>query len=143
VKNLRPSPFVADPVLVEALGRQGVPVPCTEDRVLFRQGEECSGLYVLRSGEAILEIHSPVGRCIVSFDAPAGSLMGLPAVLANQPYSATATAFKGSTIGLISRYEFLKLMESDPTLYPMVLQVLAAQIQAARSELSVLQADRN
>lgn len=141
--NPNQSPFAADPILFEALEGQAVPVPCAEDRLLFRQGEDCSGLYLLRSGGAVLEIHSVAGVCVVSFHAPAGSLLGLPAVLANQPYSATATAFKGSIIGLISRYEFLKLMDSAPTLYPRALRVLASQIQSARSEISSLQPGRN
>lgn len=143
VKTPLPFPCVADTVLLEALECKAVPVLCAEDRVLFRQGEECSGLFILQSGEAILEIHSIAGVCVVRFHAPAGSLLGLPAVFANQPYSLTATVSKGSKASVILRREFLKLMSSDPTLYPRVLRVLAGQIQAARSELSALSSDRN
>ena len=43
-----PSAFVADSELVEALEKRSLPFPCGEDRVLFRQGEPPTGLYILR-----------------------------------------------------------------------------------------------
>ena len=71
-----PSPFSADSTLIDALSERAVPVSCPEDRVLFRQGEECLGLFVLRTGHATLEMQSNIGEVVARFAMGAGSLLG-------------------------------------------------------------------
>jgi CRP-like cAMP-binding protein len=135
--NLGPSsPFIADPALLKALNQRAIPVRCIEHRILFSQGDECSGLYILHSGDATLTMVSISGKLVARFQTPAGSLLGLPAVLGNQAYSLTATASKGSGVGFVGRSQFLKMLEVEPGLYPEVLKVVAAEILAARSELT-------
>lgn len=126
------SAFVAEPALVEALCRRAVPVDCTRDLELFRQGEAVSGLYILHSGEVAMSIEDTKGKNVVSMRAQPGSLLGLPGLVSNQTYSMTASAKAGSQVSVVSREEFATLMLTEPMLSMMILRVLAAEVRTAR-----------
>ena len=133
--NSEPSPFSADSVLIDALLEGSVAAPCPEDSVLFRQGDECVGLFVLLSGHAILEMLSNCGEVVARFATGDGSLLGLPAVFSGEKYSLTAIAQAGSDVRVVQRSSFLDLMGADPALSLKVLQVIAAETRAARAAL--------
>lgn len=134
--KLDPATFVADPELLQALEERSTRVVCTADRVLFQQGDQPTGLYVLRSGSATLTMTSHNGEAILRVAVPPGALLGLPGFIGNQPYSLTAEAQKGSEVGFINREDFSQMMLTHPTLSLKVLAILAAEVRAARSALS-------
>ena len=133
--NLDPSAFVADPALIDGLDKESTPVPCSEDRVLFRQGDAPMGLFILKSGAAILTMTSASGSKIISTRATAGSLLGLPGLIGNEPYTLSATALAGAQLRFLARERFTSLMRSDPMLALNVLQVLAAEVRSARNAI--------
>jgi CRP-like cAMP-binding protein len=133
--NLDPAAFHADPDLLSGLEPKSVPIECNDFRVLFRQGENPDGLYILFSGSATLTMNSPQGKQIVSMQPDPGSVLGLPGLIGNEPYTLTAVAHPGAVLGYISRDQFLALMSSDQGLAFKVLQVLAAEVRAARNAL--------
>jgi CRP-like cAMP-binding protein len=130
--KLDPSAFVADPELIEALEKRSTPVTCDEDRVLFHQGEEPNGLYILHQGDVSLTMASPTGEIVLCMLPYAGSLLGLPALIGNEPYSLTAKASKGCDLGLVTREAFLDLVKSEPMMPLKILHVLAAEVRSAR-----------
>jgi CRP-like cAMP-binding protein len=134
--NFDSSAFVAERELLEALEKRSSHISCPEDRLLFRQGESPDGLYILTSGKATLTMVSATGGIILSLSAPAGSLLGLPALIGNEPYTLTAIAMKGSQLAYVSREDFSSLMLSDPTIAVRVLRVLAAEVRTARHAIS-------
>jgi len=133
--NLAPSAFVADCALLEALAEHSLPVPFDEERVLFRQGEAAAGVYVMRRGEAVLTMQSATGDVVMRLRATAGSVLGLPALIGNEPYSLTATAERGATVAYVPREDFDALMRTNPLLSFKVLQVLAAEVRSARQAI--------
>jgi len=130
-----PSAFVAESELVEALERHSVPYPCGKDHILFRQGEPPTGLYILGAGKATLSIEGVDGEAVMSVETGSNSLLGLPGLLGNQPYSMTATAHEGAEVRYISRAEFTAFMQTSPQLALKILQVLAAEVRTARRAL--------
>ncbi len=134
--KLDPSAFLADTELLAALEQKSTRVVCEHGRVLFRQGETPSGLYILRSGSVTLHMTSHTGESLLSVSVPAGALLGLPGFIGNQPYSLTAEAGKGTELGLVSREDFSALMLADPALSLKVLGVLAAEVRSARAAIS-------
>ncbi len=114
------------------LEKKAAPLDCASERVLFAQGDPPVGLYLLRSGTARLTMESAEGKPIVSLTVQEGSLLGLPGVLANQPYTLTATAEAGTVVGFIPRDEFTALMQKEPKLALKMLAVLAAEVRSAR-----------
>jgi CRP-like cAMP-binding protein len=133
--HLDPSAFVADQKLIDALEKHSTSIPCNEDRVLFRQGEPSTGLFILHTGEATLSMHSELDQPILSFQAAAGSLLGLPGLIGNQPYSLTAVAHSGARVSFMPRAEFTAFMHAEPEAALKILQVLAAEVSSARRAL--------
>lgn len=126
------SAFVAEPELIDALSPSSQAVDTSQDRVLFHQGDEAVGLYILHAGELIITMDSPHGDEVISFTANPGSLLGLPGVIGNAPYSLSATARKGAQVSFISRDDFSALMLSESRLSMMILRVLANEVRTAR-----------
>jgi len=134
--NLDPSAFVADPELLAALEQLSASVACPTDRLLFSQGDPATGLYVLHSGKGQLTMTSASGDTLICTPVGPGTLMGLPGVLGNQPYSLTGIAFSGAGVSYISREDFAQLMMRDPSLSLCVLRILAAEVRTARVAIS-------
>ena len=135
IVQLDPTAFLADPELIRALSEQATPIICDADRVLFQQDDPPVGLYLLLEGEATLQMTSHLGKSILSAKAAGGSLLGLPGLISNQPYSLTAIAHAGARVSFLPHAEFTALMESNPSLAFKILQVLAAEVRSARSAL--------
>jgi len=133
--NLNPSAFVADPVLIQGLEKQSTPICCREERVLFSQGDDPVGLFVLKSGPVTLKMTSPAGKELVSVEAADGSLLGLPGLIGNEPYTLSAVAHAGAELNFLTRESFADLMRTDPMLALKVLRVLAAEVRSARSAI--------
>ena len=135
--QLDPSSFVAVSELVDALSGCAVPVNCTGYRILFRQGESPVGLYVVHSGAVTITMKDRFGAVLSRARVEPGSLLGLPAVIANVPYSLSAEASAGANVSLVPQKDFARLMLTEPGLAIKVLQVLAAEVRAARSMITV------
>jgi len=133
--KLDPAAFVADKELIETLEKRATPLVCEDDKVLFEQGDAPHGLYILHHGEAFLTMIAPSGQpvlCMKPFD---GSLLGLPALVGDEPYSLTAQAQKGAELSYVKREDFQKLLSEDAQLPLKILHVLAAEVRAARQAL--------
>lgn len=135
--KLDASAFVAAPELIQALERHSTAISCADARLLFSQGELPVGLYILNAGEITLSMASPKGETVMQVKASAGSVLGLPGLIANQPYTLTATALGGAQLSFVSREEFSRLMQTDAQMALKILQVLAAEVRSARHALSV------
>ena len=133
--KLDPSAFVADPELIQALEKHSTAISCDADRVLFNQGDHPQGLYILDQGETTLSMASPAGEQLMSIQAHAGSLLGLPGLLGDEPYTLTAIARNGARLSFVPRDEFTSLMRADPPLALKMLQVLGAELRSARRAL--------
>ena len=134
--NFDSSAFVADPPLVEALRARAVPIDCSRDRVLFRQGDPSDGLFILLSGEAVLRLDSTLGDQVLTMPAMPGSLLGLPGLVGNREYSMSCEAKQGADVRFMSRDDFSQLMLTEPGLAMMILRVLAAEVRTARSAMA-------
>lgn len=130
-----PSAFVADAELIEALNKRARPFPCAAGQTLFRQGDPPNRLYILQSGQVRLSMESVAGDAVMSVEIGPGSLLGLPGLLGNQPYSMTAQTQDGAQLRYISREEFTAFMHSEPQLALKILEVLAAEVRTARRAL--------
>jgi CRP-like cAMP-binding protein len=129
------SAFVADPELLQALQDRSTPVPCETDRLLFQQDAPADGVYLLHEGAVKLTMNAHDGRTIFSIQAMPGSVLGLPALVSNQPYSLSAIARAEAQVSFVSRADFFAIMNEHPALSLKILQVLAAEVRTARKAL--------
>jgi CRP-like cAMP-binding protein len=131
--------FIADRKLFRALEDKSQPIPCEKGCVLFSQGEEPKGIFILRSGQVALTMQSTSGQIVMRHRAFAGSVLGLPGVIASEPYSLNAIVSQGSEVRFVSRSDFEDLLRAEPSLYHDVLEILAAEVRAARQSLAARQ----
>lgn len=131
------SAFVADPELFAELKKRSQPMAPGPKRVLFRQGDAPTGVYVVSKGSTMLATKSD-GDVILNVQAGPGSVLGVPAVVGAKPYSLTAEAAEGAEISVLPAEDFVQLMQADSQLAFRVLQVLAAELRYARESLSHL-----
>lgn len=123
--------FVADPDLALEIEKRSKPCAQIHDGVLFRQGQLPTALYLIKSGEVALAMESE-NRMVMCVRAGSGSLVGLPAVVGDKPYSMTAAPCDGADIREISSSDFKDLISGNPNLAMKVLQILAAEVHLAR-----------
>ncbi len=128
--------FVVDPELAQALRERSSPIPCDTDRLLFRQDDPAVGVYLLEQGAVTLTMHSLDGRTIFSLEVLPGSLLGLPALVSDHPYSLSAVARAGAQVSFVTRTDFFAIMQTQPALCLKMLQVLAAEVRTARQAIS-------
>ena len=104
--------------------------------ILFAQGDQPSGVYVVCSGKVRLFIRNPVNG-LVTFDrmAEPGSLLGLPAVFGDKPYSMSAELVEDGEVAFIARPQFLELMRKDGQLCMRCLQLLSEEVRIARNAI--------
>lgn len=130
------SAFVAGPELISVLWKHAISLDCGEDLELFRQGDDPCGLYFLHSGEATMMMENDCGDQVAKALMEPGSILGLPALVSDKPYSMGAVAKKGATVGFVTRDDFSILMLTESALAMMILRVLAAEVRGARVAIS-------
>jgi len=128
-------PLVKDRKLLQALEKQSKRVVFSRGYTLFRQGDPPTGVYILRSGEAWLIVKSNSGRALLSLQVPAGSLLGLPCIIAKQPYMFSAEARPGADVGFVARKDFEAVIQSEVALFPTLLEILAGEVGSLRQVL--------
>jgi CRP-like cAMP-binding protein len=130
--------FIADGTLIEALEQRSVSMPCSKGRILFMQGEAPIGLYLLQTGKASLIMKAEKDKEVLHLSVGSGSILGLPAIVGNVPYTLSAMAHQGSEVNFLAHKDFEELIQAQPSLYPKVLEVLAAEVRSARLALTGL-----
>ena len=127
----------AEAELVAAIEKWSVPILFRSGEILFKLGDPPDQTYFVETGEVLLTL--PVsGGAEWTVRAGQGSILGLPAIMGNEPYSLTATASRDSQIYRLSRENFHQLMQENPRVCCNVLQILAGEVLAARTALSKL-----
>ena len=69
------SAFVASPQLLEELAERSTPIALGEHRMLFREGDQPVGIYIVWRGAAVLTSGSN-GETVLKVEAGPGSLLG-------------------------------------------------------------------
>jgi CRP/FNR family transcriptional regulator len=78
--------------------------------VLFSEGQQAQGVYVLRAGRTKVSISSSEGKVWILRIAQAGDLLGLNSALKDLPYDATVEAIEPCCTDFISRADFKDLL---------------------------------
>ena len=80
------------------------------DAVLFVEGQETRGIYVVCSGRVKLSTCGADGKTIITDIAEPGEILGLSAVVAGQPHEVTAEMLEPGQTNFIKREEFLRFL---------------------------------
>jgi CRP/FNR family transcriptional regulator len=81
-----------------------------KDAVLFVEGQDPRGVFVVCSGRVKLTMTSSEGKCILVRIAEAGEMVGLPGTLSGSPYEVTAETLEPVQANFIPRDAFLRFL---------------------------------
>lgn len=97
--------------------------------LIFTEGDECAGLYVVQSGNVRIFKSSAGGReQVLAIDGPGSSIAELP-VFDGGSYPASAQAVSDSTLLFFSRQDFQTLCRQHPDVALKVLKVVGARLR--------------
>ena len=113
---------------IQALNVRNLDSLHSRGSVLFAEGEPARGVYILRSGRAIVSITSSEGRIVILRVAQAGDVLGLNAVLRNTAYEATVKTVEPCRVNFISRTELMGVMENGNAGAHTVIKLLSREL---------------
>jgi len=106
--------------------------------MLFVEGQESRGAFILCKGKAKLYTSSSDGRTIILRIAQPGEVLGLTSTIGNKAYEATAEVLEPSQINFLPKAEFLKFLAEYGEASLHVGQQLSANCASAYDEIRCL-----
>ena len=106
--------------------------------ILFVDGEEPRGVFILCSGRAKLTTSSSEGRTLIVKIAEAGEVLGASATILGRPYEVSAETLEPSQLNFIKRDDFLRFLNTHTEACMHTAQQLSEKYQSAQRELRSL-----
>ena len=111
------------------LAQRAIPRHYSAGETVFGEGEPCSGLYVVESGQVRIFKSSASGReQVLSIDGPGSSIAELP-VFDGGNYPASVAAIDDATLLFVSKQDFQALCLAHPQVALKVLRVVGARLR--------------
>lgn len=127
-------PLISEDVRI-VLDRMASPISQPKNTVIFAQGDPAIGVYVIRKGTVRLTVKAGDSEVLMRVAQP-GSVLGLPGVLSNKPYSLTARGVQPCELGFVRAEAIIQLVRENPILGLQVLQLLSEEVRAARGAMA-------
>jgi CRP/FNR family cyclic AMP-dependent transcriptional regulator len=111
------------------LNQRTVPRHYNAGEMVFTEGEPCTGLYVVESGQIRIFKSSAAGReQVLSIEGPGSSVAELP-VFDGGNYPASVAAIEPATLLFVSKQDFQALCLTHPQVALKVLRVVGARLR--------------
>jgi CRP/FNR family cyclic AMP-dependent transcriptional regulator len=106
--------------------------------VLFIEGQQPRGVFVLCVGKAKLSTSSSEGKTLITKISEAGDLLGLNATISNHPYEVTAEMIEPGQANFIPRDALLRFLREHGEVSLRVAQQLSSNYYTAYEEIRML-----
>lgn len=106
--------------------------------MLFIEGQQPRGIFVLCAGKAKLSTSSRDGKTIITKLSDSGDLLGLNAVISNRPYEVTAEMMEPGQANFIPRDSLMHLIRDFPEVAVRISQQLSRNYYTAYEEIRTL-----
>src|SRR5579872_6897012 len=106
--------------------------------MLFVEGQESRGVFILCKGKGKVYTSSSEGRTIILRIAQPGEVLGLSATIANKPYEATVELLEPSQVNFLPKTEFLAFLGHHGDAGMHVAQQLSSNCAGAYEEIRCL-----
>lgn len=123
-------------VILRTFASQVVQKGATE--LLFHQGEEPHGCYLVKRGKVRLFMEANPGQRVFRRVVGPGCLVGLPATINGRAYSLTSEVVEDAELAYLSRQDIALLIKSDTSAAMKLLDLLSSEVQEVRSEFANL-----
>jgi len=105
------------------------------DAVLFVEGQNPRGVYVLCSGKVKLSTTSKEGKVLILKHADAGEVLGLSAAISGTNYEMTAETCTPCQLNFISRQDLMALLQSESEMGVHAALSLSREFQGAYRDI--------
>lgn len=106
--------------------------------VLFMEGENPQGVYILCQGRVKLSTCSRDGKIIILQIAEAGEVLGLSAVVSDSFYEVTAEVIEPCQVSFIRKPDFLRFLQQNPDACLNAVRQLSQNYQTAHMQICSL-----
>lgn len=106
--------------------------------IIFEQGQNPDGAYVVLGGRTCLTLLDAASQPIWSKIVGTGAVLGLPSSVSGQPYSLRATTLEPVQLSFVARDKVTSLMRKDPVTAAEILRVLSDELIDLRKKMSTL-----
>jgi CRP/FNR family transcriptional regulator, cyclic AMP receptor protein len=106
--------------------------------VLFVEGQDPRGVFVICNGRVKLSANSADGKALILRIADAGEIVGLPGTISGKPYELTAEALAPVQANFIPRNPFLKFLREHGEVAVRVAEMLTDIYHATYQEVRYL-----
>jgi CRP/FNR family cyclic AMP-dependent transcriptional regulator len=125
------------PSLQEEFEKLQLRARCRAGAVLFEQGADPVGLYVVQKGTVKLSVTRNGSTLLVRVAGP-GEAVGVIATVSNRPYVVTAVASQAGEVGFVAREAFWEFMNRHPQARLEVLKFLTHEVSGAYQHVRAL-----
>src|SRR5499427_7617491 len=106
--------------------------------MLFIEGQQPRGVFVLCAGKAKLSTSSREGKTIITKLSEAGDVLGLNAVVSNRPYEVSAEMMEPGQANFIPRESLLQFLREHGEVALRVAELLSRNYYSAYEEIRTL-----
>ncbi|MFZ0860727.1 MAG: Crp/Fnr family transcriptional regulator [Candidatus Sulfotelmatobacter sp.] len=106
--------------------------------MLFMEGQQPRGVFVLCAGQAKLSTSCFGGTTIITKVSESGNVLGLNAVVSNRPYEVTAEMTEPGQANFIARDSLLQFQKDHGEVRVRVVEQLSRNCYAAHEEIRIL-----
>jgi CRP/FNR family cyclic AMP-dependent transcriptional regulator len=106
--------------------------------LLFVEGEQPRGVFILCSGRAKLTTSSSEGKTLIVRIAEAGEVLGASATILGKPYEVSAETLEPSQLNFIKRDDFLRFLNTNAEVCMHTAQQLSEKYRSAQHEIRSL-----
>lgn len=106
--------------------------------LLFVEGEQPRGVFVLCRGRAKLTTTSTEGRTLIIKIASPGEILGVSAAILGRPYEVSAETLEASQVSFIRRDDFLRFLNAYSEACMHTAQQLSEKYESAQREIRSL-----
>ncbi len=120
-----------------------IPMEYRRGNILFREGDECSAVFVICSGQVKVSAASSRGRSFTLRIATGGDVLGMSAVLQDKEYEVTAEAIEPCHVRALRAKFFKQMLHQYGDVAMGVARALAGDYRAAFDEACLIALPRS
>lgn len=101
------------------------PITYPKGAVLFVEGQQARGVYIVCSGRIKLSVCSADGNTVILRISDPGDVVGLPGTISGTPYDLTAEVLEPAQVNFIPRDQFLRFLSEHAEVAVAVARILS------------------
>jgi CRP/FNR family transcriptional regulator len=148
--QIHPSPIAGgqvfsglDETTVRALAKASSSLAFDADDIVYSEGDQAAGMYVLLSGKVKLTVSSSDGKSLILRMLNPGDVFSLSSVFLERPQETSAETLERTTVSFVKRADLLRLMNQHGDLAMRLARELSLEYASLCDEMSTLGLQRS